>query len=148
MAGQQTGFWHLFCDGKKATENKLRYFPRRSSTHQLKMNSQNKGISDNDVNGTSLNEGAASGRGGSEASQVVIKRNPYGMLKIGTWNVRILARSGKLENVIREMERYKVNILGMTEGYIQGDKKHVVVYMPTYSDHTDEKVAEQYDKIE
>ena len=82
---------------RMATENQLRYFPRRSSTHQLNMNSQNKGISDNDVNGTSLNEGAASGRGGSEASQVVIKRKPYGMLKIGTWKVRTLARSGKLD---------------------------------------------------
>ncbi|XP_047471466.1 craniofacial development protein 2-like [Penaeus chinensis] len=91
------------------------FVPRRSPIRQLVMNIQNQVVCDNDVNGTSLNEGFASGKGGSKASWVVIKRNPYGMLKIGMWNVRTLARSGNLENVKREMERYKVNILDMTE---------------------------------
>jgi len=36
-------------------------------------------------------------------------------LKIGTWNVRTLFQSGKLDNVKLEMTRLKVNILGICE---------------------------------
>ena len=53
--------------------------------------------------------------GGCKASHVVIKRNPYSMSKIGAWNVRKLARSVNLQNVKREMGRYKIDTLGMTE---------------------------------
>jgi len=34
---------------------------------------------------------------------------------IGTWNVRTMNQKGKLENVKREMERYGINILGLSE---------------------------------
>ena len=33
----------------------------------------------------------------------------------GTWNVRTLSRAGKLANVIIEMKRGQVNILGLSE---------------------------------
>ena len=39
----------------------------------------------------------------------------YEQLKIGTWNVRSMLAKGKLENVKREMERMKINILGLSE---------------------------------
>ena len=35
--------------------------------------------------------------------------------KMATWNVRTLNQKGKLENVIKEMERMKLNILGLSE---------------------------------
>jgi hypothetical protein len=34
---------------------------------------------------------------------------------IGLWNFRTLAQSGKLKQVCRELENYKVNILDMSE---------------------------------
>jgi hypothetical protein len=36
-------------------------------------------------------------------------------MRIGTWNVRILKEVGKLEQVKREMKRYGLNILGVSE---------------------------------
>lgn len=36
-------------------------------------------------------------------------------LKITTWNVRSLVEDGKLENVLKEMERMKLNILGVSD---------------------------------
>jgi hypothetical protein len=35
--------------------------------------------------------------------------------RIGLWNVRTLAQSGKLKQVCQEMENYKSDILGMSE---------------------------------
>ncbi|GFO44610.1 craniofacial development protein 2 [Plakobranchus ocellatus] len=35
--------------------------------------------------------------------------------KIATWNVLTLHQKGKLENVAKEMERIKLNILGLAE---------------------------------
>jgi hypothetical protein len=35
--------------------------------------------------------------------------------RIGLWNVRTLAQSRKLKHVCREMENYKLDILGMSE---------------------------------
>lgn len=37
------------------------------------------------------------------------------LLNIGTWNVRTLAQSGKLENIKQEMTRTGLNILGISE---------------------------------
>jgi len=34
---------------------------------------------------------------------------------IATWNVQMMMRAGKLENVKREMARMKINILGLCE---------------------------------
>jgi len=35
-------------------------------------------------------------------------------LKIATWNVRSLVKDGKLKNILKEMERMKLNILGVS----------------------------------
>ena len=84
-------------------------------------------VNDNDVNGTPrLNSGSvASGREGNKASSVVIQRNPCPQqrkrkqmkesIKIGTWNIRTLNRPGKLYNVIREMKKANMSILGLSE---------------------------------
>ena len=34
---------------------------------------------------------------------------------IGTWNVRTMYESGRCDNVTREMDRYKIQLLGLTE---------------------------------
>ena len=36
-------------------------------------------------------------------------------IRVGTWNVRTLYESGKLENVKQEMRRLEMNILGICE---------------------------------
>ena len=36
-------------------------------------------------------------------------------MRIGTWNVRTMLRPGKLANVINEMKRGKLNVLGLSE---------------------------------
>ena len=70
----------------------------------------------NDVNGTSARQSAASGRRGSQASQVVNKRNPPDtMIRICSWNVRTMSRQEKLENIKFEMRRLSIQILGHTE---------------------------------
>ena len=73
----------------------------------------------NDVNNTAVSpHGVSSGRSANGDTQVVIKRNPRRKkkrLKIGTWNVRTLYQVGKLDNLIIEMKRMKVDILGISE---------------------------------
>ena len=73
---------------------------------------------DNDVNDARQNSllDVASGSGGSRASSVVNTRNPCsGKMRIGTWNVRTMLRPGKLINVIREMKKANLNVLGLSE---------------------------------
>ena len=41
--------------------------------------------------------------------------SPHRILKLGTWNIRTLYQAGKLENVSKEMSRYNLEILGLTE---------------------------------
>lgn len=53
------------------------------------------------------------GRRPNKVPQVVTKRNPCSM--IGTWNVRTLLKTGKLENLKIEMKRLKIDILGISE---------------------------------
>ena len=36
-------------------------------------------------------------------------------MKIATWNVRTLYQEGKIENVIKEMDRMNLNIVGLAE---------------------------------
>src|SRR6218665_1681799 len=58
----------------------------------------------------------AFGRRGNKASSVVIQRNPCKeKISVGTWNVRTMLRQGKLANVIREMRKTKLDILGLSE---------------------------------
>jgi len=36
-------------------------------------------------------------------------------MKLGTWNLRTMNSTGKLELVESEMQRYKVNVVGLAE---------------------------------
>lgn len=40
--------------------------------------------------------------------------------RVGTWNVRTSFRAGKLDNRIREKQRFKVNVLGLNEVRLSG----------------------------
>lgn len=53
------------------------------------------------------------GRKRSKASQVVSKRKPW--RNIGTWNVRTMLNTGKLENIKVKMTRLDVDILGVND---------------------------------
>lgn len=44
-----------------------------------------------------------------------VRRIPGSLLRIGTWNVRCLYEAGKLQNTAQEMERLKLDILGLSE---------------------------------
>ena len=73
---------------------------------------------DNDVNGV-LRENTSLGRDGHEG-QVTLDRHQATVrtrnsLKIGIWNVRTMFQKGKLENVKKEVERLKLNVLGLSE---------------------------------
>src|SRR6218665_3696906 len=61
-------------------------------------------------------------------SSVVIQRNPCQInrnqkkkndlknkIQVGTWNVRTMLRPGKLTNVIREMKRANLDVMGLAE---------------------------------
>ena len=70
------------------------------------------------VNGV-LKKNASLGRDGHEG-QVTINRHQATVrtknsLKIGTWNVRTMFQKGKLDNVKHEMEKLKLNVLGLSE---------------------------------
>ena len=44
-------------------------------------------------------------------------------LRIATWNVRSLKQDGKLENIIQEMERMEIDIMGLSETFHKEDFK-------------------------
>ena len=77
-------------------------------------------ISVNDVNRNSRKRGSSSGRG-IDVRQVSPDRNQATVrlknntIKIATWNVRSLYRTGKLDNVRNEMKRMKVNVMGLCD---------------------------------
>jgi exonuclease III len=73
---------------------------------------------DNSVKGV-LKENNSLGRGG-HVRQVPLDRQQATVpiknsLKIGTWNVRTMFQKGKLDNIKNEMERMKINALGLSE---------------------------------
>jgi exonuclease III len=41
-------------------------------------------------------------------------------MRFGTWNVRSLYRAGSLNTVARELEKYKLDLVGVQEGSVQG----------------------------
>ena len=78
----------------------------------------------NDVNGTPeppVSRSVASGNGAKlrtcEDPKVETKRKPrpYSNTNIACWNVRTMNSYEKLENVTKEMIKYKINILGLCE---------------------------------
>lgn len=44
-----------------------------------------------------------------------VQRISGSAVKIGTWNVRSLCESGKIHNVIQEMQRLEISILGISD---------------------------------
>ena len=94
----------------------------------------------NSVNGSRLGldpeAGVALGSDRPEAIKVVNKRNPQRQEKItiGTWNVRSMYQAGKLDNVIQEMDRMRIDALGISEvrwtdsGSILKDSGHRLFY--------------------
>ncbi len=72
----------------------------------------------NSVKGV-FRENTSLGRDGHEG-QVTLDRHQASIrtkntLKIGTWNVRTMFQKGKLENIKKEMERLKLNVLVLSE---------------------------------
>lgn len=81
---------------------------------------------DNEINGSSSRNNKKSG-----------KKNRKGMkerhiMKIGSWNIRTMLQIGKTEEISREMNRYKVDILALQEirwkGQGRVDKKTYTIY--------------------
>ena len=70
------------------------------------------------------------GRMSSDSAVLKTRNRP---LKIGTWNVRTLYQAGKLDNAIYEMNKMKLDILGIAEtrwtdnGKIRRDT-HTIIY--------------------
>ncbi|GFN81070.1 craniofacial development protein 2-like protein [Plakobranchus ocellatus] len=75
----------------------------------------------NDVKGWSANGRLASSGRDRHVQQVTPDRHPATVrklkpnIKIATWNVRTMLQKGKLDNIKKEMERLKMNILGVSE---------------------------------
>ena len=94
------------------------------------MESTNQSITHNDVEGVDANphlHNVSSGRS-IEVTQVVIKRNPQkksGLMKIGSWNVRTFNKEGRLENLLREMKRNEITIMGICEIHWEGSTDFV-----------------------
>jgi uncharacterized protein YqeY len=64
----------------------------------------------------SLNDESHDSDNVSDPSVLLGKRGKRGKyLKIGTWNVRTMLRTGKLENIKHEMKRNELDILGLCE---------------------------------
>ena len=53
----------------------------------------------------------------------IAKRKKKNKIRMATWNVRSLKQNGKLENVIQEMERMEVDIMGISETFYKEDFK-------------------------
>ena len=86
-------------------------------------------VTTNDVNGSHPSRVAlASGRVGSKADSVVIRRNPYNpynqhakcfpsknLFRAGTRNVRTLLETGAATILVAELEKAKINIMALQE---------------------------------
>ena len=62
--------------------------------------------------------------------KILTKINKF---RVGTWNVRTLSELRKLNNVLREMENMKMNLLGISEMRWKGSGKiiadnHTIIY--------------------
>ena len=92
----------------------------------------------NGVNGTKTHEGNGTLPGqNSYVTQVASDRHQATAqklhLRIGTWNVRTLYRAGQLENVVHEMNRAQLDILGLCETRWPGNgrlrlENHTMLY--------------------
>ena len=62
-------------------------------------------------------------------------------LRIGSWNVRTLYEAGKTAQTVQEMQKYRLDILGISETRWsqEGQKKLSTEELVIYSGHEDEK---------
>lgn len=82
---------------------------------------------------SSRDDVASSNPPGRPAAEVGRLKTRGGTLRIGTWNVRTLHRTGRYENLKREFEAMKLDILGIaemrwTDDGIVRDEEHVTIY--------------------
>ena len=85
---------------------------------------------DNSVNGNRKSVVVSSLGRGSYVQQVALNRHPatasqkkyqrqqkskLNKMKVATWNIRTGYQSGKLANIEKEMERLKIDIMGIAE---------------------------------
>lgn len=75
--------------------------------------------SDNSVKGVSSPRNSSLGRE-EHARQVSPDRHPAtvrkrNQMKVATWNVQTMLQEGKLQNIIQEMKRMEINVLGLSE---------------------------------
>lgn len=94
--------------------NSPRIYPRKTMEPNQRI------ISQNDVNGSSVNTGAATSGQDDYVSQVSPVRhqatvNNREILRIGTWNVNTLFQAGKYDNLKKEMNRMKMDFVGVSE---------------------------------
>ena len=85
----------------------------------------NESISTNSVYSRAANEAgsAALGRRLAEVSQTVNPRNPLKnqVLNVATWNVRTMTPHGSMEQITREAERLRIDVLGIAETHWMGN---------------------------
>ena len=80
-----------------------------------------------------LNEGCSSNRSRRPQTDVGCLKTKIQPLRIGTWNVRSLYATGKLDNAIKEAKDMNIDILGLSEirwtgsGKIQKEQ-HAILY--------------------
>ena len=67
------------------------------------------------TNGQQKNDGDGSNSIERSSLDNAVLKTRKGFLKFGTWNVRTLYQSGKVENCCREMQRLNIDLLGMAE---------------------------------
>ncbi|GFN84567.1 LOW QUALITY PROTEIN: chemosensory receptor a [Plakobranchus ocellatus] len=82
-----------------------------SQNHTETLVNNVKGVCDSNPNPSFGREQVAPGRHPASARKTKTDKTS----KIATWIVRSLHQKGKLENVVKEMERMKLNILGFAE---------------------------------
>ena len=79
----------------------------------VKISSQNNSVKGVFRENTSLGRDGLKGQVTLDRQQTTVRTK--NLFKIGTWNVRTMFQKGKLGNVKKEMERLKLNVLGLCE---------------------------------
>ena len=66
-----------------------------------------------DISSSSFSASAAASKDEEKKAKKMEKKKSG--INIGTWNVRTMMRAGKLENIKREMQKWRIDILGLSE---------------------------------
>lgn len=85
-------------------------------------------------NGKNTNKINTTGKIDTMRTKHVQEKNERKVYKIGQWNVRTLYQEGKLKQVVKEMQRYNLDVLGISEvrwpghGKFTTAEKHIFLY--------------------